>query len=56
MADETLPLIELRRISKHFGSGSTRVDALCDVTLDVHPGALIGLVGPSGSGKSTLLN
>jgi putative ABC transport system ATP-binding protein len=56
MPDETPPLIEVRQISKHFGSGSTRVDALRDVTLDVHPGALIGLVGPSGSGKSTLLN
>lgn len=56
MARETPPLIELRQVSKHFGSGSTRVDALREVSLEVHPGSLIGLVGPSGSGKSTLLN
>ena len=50
------PLVELRGISKHFGAGETRVDALRDVTLQVHPGQVIGLLGPSGSGKSTLLN
>ena len=46
----------MQGISKHFGSGETRVDALRDVTLEVHPGKVIGLLGPSGSGKSTLLN
>lgn len=50
------PVVEVRNISKHFGEGSTRVDALRDVTLDVHPATVVGLRGPSGSGKSTLLN
>jgi putative ABC transport system ATP-binding protein len=50
------PLIELIGISKHFGEGATRVDALVDVTLDVHARTVVGLKGPSGSGKSTLLN
>jgi putative ABC transport system ATP-binding protein len=50
------PVVELRNVSKHFGEGATRVDALRDVSLDVHPGTVVGLRGPSGSGKSTLLN
>lgn len=50
------PVVEVRAISKHFGEGATRVDALREVSLDVFPGTVIGLCGPSGSGKSTLLN
>lgn len=53
---DTKPLVELRDISKHFGAGETRVDALREVGLDLHPGEVIGLLGPSGSGKTTLLN
>jgi ABC-type lipoprotein export system ATPase subunit len=52
-----LPLrVEMRGISKHFGNGPTRVDALIDIDLDVRAGEIVGLLGPSGSGKSTLLN
>jgi putative ABC transport system ATP-binding protein len=50
------PIIEVRRISKHFGEGPTRVDALRDISLEVFPRTVVGLRGPSGSGKSTLLN
>jgi putative ABC transport system ATP-binding protein len=50
------PVVRIEHLSKHFGAGSSRVDALIDINLDVHPGEVVGLMGPSGSGKTTLLN
>ncbi|MCI5076848.1 ABC transporter ATP-binding protein [Oricola sp.] len=55
-ASSRQPLIEIAGVSKHYGEGETRVDALRDVNLTMHRGEVVALLGPSGSGKTTLLN
>lgn len=48
---ETDPLVEMRNISKHFGG----LQALTDVSVDLYPGEVVGLLGHNGAGKSTLI-
>ncbi|MEP0321914.1 ABC transporter ATP-binding protein [Bauldia litoralis] len=49
-------LVEITGVSKHYGEGETRVDALRNIDLTVRSGEVVALLGPSGSGKTTLLN
>jgi len=49
-------MIELQHISRFFLVGSETVHALDDVTLTIHDGEFVAVMGPSGSGKSTLLH
>jgi putative ABC transport system ATP-binding protein len=53
---DTRPVVRVEHLSKHFGAGSARVDALRDINMEVYPGQVVGLMGPSGSGKTTLLH
>ena len=49
-------LLEVKSISKTYGSGETAVHALKEVSFSVPKGEFVAIVGESGSGKSTLLN
>src|SRR5579862_3497801 len=46
-----MALLELKRISKHFGA----IEALAAVDFDMEPGLVVGLMGDNGAGKSTLV-
>jgi len=50
------PVIETERLTKTYGSGNTRVDALKEVSVSIDKGEYIAIIGPSGSGKSTFMN
>src|ERR1700712_3265514 len=54
--DEPRVAVEIRGISKHFGTGERRVTALREVDWDVYAGQMSLIVGPSGCGKTTLLS
>lgn len=49
------PLLAVKHLFQHFEQEGRRVEVLRDITLEVHRGEFLMLVGPSGSGKSTLL-
>jgi NitT/TauT family transport system ATP-binding protein len=47
--------LDVRGVSKSYGTGTTAKQVLCDITVEVHQGELVCIVGPSGAGKTTLL-
>ena len=49
-------VLSTRNLVERYGTGSSRFDALTDVTIDIAEGESVAIVGKSGSGKSTLMH
>jgi len=50
------PLITIKDIGRRYVIGTETIHALKSVSLTIHKGEFVALMGPSGSGKSTLMN
>ena len=52
------PLVQANALQKVYGDpeSPTRITALQEATLDLHPGEVVSIMGPSGSGKTTLIS
>lgn len=50
------PIIKIRDLKKRFDVGTSQINALSGISLDIYPSSFTLLFGPSGCGKSTLLN
>src|SRR3954452_18081387 len=56
MTEQLAPVVAFSAVSKTYGTGTARVEALTDVTVDIRAGEFTAVMGPSGSGKSTFMN
>lgn len=56
MATDTQPVVKLDEVHKIYGNGEIEVHAVRGVSMAIHKGEFVALMGASGSGKSTLMN
>jgi putative ABC transport system ATP-binding protein len=49
-------MLDIKNVSRIYGSGDSKIAALNDISFTVEEGNFLAVMGPSGSGKSTLLN
>jgi len=52
----TEPVIKLEDFRKTYRNGAMKVEAVRGVSLEIHPGEFVAIMGASGSGKSTMMN
>ncbi|MDK2564043.1 ABC transporter ATP-binding protein [Romboutsia sedimentorum] len=51
-----MEILKVKNLTKSYGKGEAKVDALKNINLSINKGEFVAIVGPSGSGKSTLLH
>ena len=52
----TTPILEIKNLTKVYGSGSSAKTAVDNISLNVERGSFFGLLGPNGAGKSTIIH
>ncbi|HBY09638.1 macrolide ABC transporter ATP-binding protein [candidate division WWE3 bacterium RIFOXYC2_FULL_42_13] len=50
------PVLQAQNVSKIYDMGSTKIEALMGIDIEINKGEFVAIVGKSGSGKSTLMH
>ena len=51
-----MEILKVENLTKSYGKGEAKVDAIKNINLSINKGEFVAIIGPSGSGKSTLLH